>query len=467
MTKCLVFFCLIFFSAICISAQNENISMLNKQTENLLIATEYPTFSYALPTWQKSAEQILSSSSEPWETDLLNHVVADDVELWYTVWSSQRRNIFLWVMRTTGNEGTQEVHAFADDISLSKKSHSPKLVVCNDYEGLCGFSVVDSITDDVFLSVADLKSRAALKVISDVNSTAERKEVAETILKDRLGRSADALLSDLSGMPSLAVCEDERNNTRIITYMVANKDFTSHCGGWVVSVGRKNKKIVSPLTDVTSRISRPEQATLSSKAWYGAIYTQMIPFKKNKKQYYLLTGFKGADLSVKTRVIDVMTVNNGVVTFGAKVFRHPKATYSRRIFQYSTHASMNFFLDKKSGMLVFDHLEPSDPLMAGQPAFYGPDLSYDAYMYDEGVWKFQSDIEITEQMGAKPNKEIVSAQSEQIKSNAPKRQNGYQSGSASGKSSSSSRSSSGSSSSKSSWFDKGKGNNAPNIRNRR
>lgn len=57
-------------------------------------------------------------------------------------------------------------------------------------------------------------------------------------------------------------------------------------------------------------------------------------------------------------------------------------------------------------MIVLDHLEPSERVLAGQPSYYGPDLSYDAYLMTAAGWKYQNDIQITIEKGAEPNSEV-------------------------------------------------------------
>lgn len=136
--------------------------------------------------------------------------------------------------------------------------------------------------------------------------------------------------------------------------------------------------------------------------------------------------------------------------------------------------------DEKSRIIVMDHLEPAQRLMVGHPEFYGPDLSYDAYVLTDDGWEFQSDIQVTEEEGAVPNdddgaspaddfelpqgnsRRAVNVGSQQPQS--PKVRKSSGSSSWSGRSSHSSRRNK--SSSVNSWFDKGKGNSAPNIRRR-
>ncbi|MBQ3634271.1 MAG: hypothetical protein II951_01455 [Bacteroidales bacterium] len=432
-------------------------------TSSVMMAGDYNELSFRIPAWQNVVEKLLTARDT---LPYFQSLELSDYKLYYHVWESKNRRMLLWaVSAKTGENGLMPTSlAFSDNLAMMKSRGAQKVIVRPSYnDGLCGFEVADSVSGNVMLYVPDVECRISLNVLGSIEYPDSVKMEAERVMNDRMGKAPNVLSGDLSGMQGFSVCRDEETDVTVITYMDSHKDFTSHCGGWIVSRPKKNRLAIARLQDCTERIGKPEQSTLSNKAWYGALYTKIVPFKKGRKQYYLLSGFKSVDPQVKTRVLDVMQVNGSNVTFGYAVFKHPKSTYKRRVFKYSARASMNVFVDEQSGMIVFDHLEPSDPLLTGQYSYYGPDLSYDAYLYDDGVWKFQTDIQITREKGAEPNKEVGRTQSDMITSNGQKRTNGYKGG-ATGKGFNS-RGAEGQSRS-SSWFDKGKGNSAPNIRKR-
>ncbi len=63
---------------------------------------------------------------------------------------------------------------------------------------------------------------------------------------------------------------------------------------------------------------------------------------------------------------------------------------------------MSLKLDPSEQRIVFDHLSPTKPELAGQPAFNGPDLSYDAYRWEKGQWLFQRDVDARDLDMTKP-----------------------------------------------------------------
>ena len=44
--------------------------------------------------------------------------------------------------------------------------------------------------------------------------------------------------------------------------------------------------------------------------------------------------------------------------------------------------------------IVLDHLSPTRPELAGQPAYMAPDMSFDSYTWDKGRWRLERDIDL-------------------------------------------------------------------------
>lgn len=451
-------------------------------TLSLLRSADAPAFSYALPQWQQASGDLLSQVPDSvltqWAPAGLQRVDLPTQTLWCGLWQRANRVRLVW-MACRPDVDERRIAAFADQFLCPDTT----LTIRGTADGR--LSVVDAKGDERY-AIPNVLCRLCFSTLTNLKFSAEAKERDEGLLR-KCVKTNSALLTDpfVSGWPEAQVCDDPDGNVRMVTYLVANKDFSSHCGGWLVRFGRKGKLTVNALNDASDKIGQPEQAVLNCNKWYGAVYTAMIPFSMGHNQCYVLVGFKGADVSVKRRVLDVLSINGNSVSFGAKAFVHPTATYRRRIFTYSNQASMQIFQDPESGMIVMDHLEPSDRLMVGQFAYYGPDLSYDAYKLDGDAWVFQSDIQVTVEKGAKPNKSgaTMSELAESIQPadqrragtsigwGAADRQSGKKaSQTRSNKSSRSSgssynsrqsRSSSSSNSRGNAWFNKGKGNSSP------
>jgi hypothetical protein len=67
---------------------------------------------------------------------------------------------------------------------------------------------------------------------------------------------------------------------------------------------------------------------------------------------------------------------------------------NRIIFEFNERVQVTLEYNEVMKMIVFDHLSPSRPSLEGQYQFYGPDFSYDGLLFEDGIWKHYSDIQI-------------------------------------------------------------------------
>lgn len=459
-------------------------------TERFLSSADAAQLSFDGPRWAAAVESFLAVASDSSVAAFRPSCVRrfdlnEGCVAWAALWQRGGKARLVWfavsgICKPDGgfpDDGLRRSAAFVDDVGGSDSLLS---VIPVERDGLAGLAVAREGRETLF-SVPDVPSRMALRIMTGVSFSDGEKEAAESLFRSRISSAKATLAADLSGFPELTFCDSPDSRLRTVTYMVSHFDFTSHCGGWIVVRPKRGEASLFPLSDATAKIGQPDQAILTPSSWYGAIYSDIIQFRNDRTDYYALVGYKGATPTVKTRVLDVAAVgSDGKPVFGAKVFRHPKMSYRRRIFQYSAKSSMVIRYDEKSRIIVMDHLEPAQRLMVGHPEFYGPDLSYDAYVLTDDGWEFQSDIQVTEEEGAVPNEDDGSSPADDFElpqgssrravnvgsqqPQSPKVRKSSGSSSWSGRSSHSSRRNK--SSSVNSWFDKGKGNSAPNIRKR-
>ncbi len=179
---------------------------------------------------------------------------------------------------------------------------------------------------------------------------------------------------------------------KVCTYNIQKDGFKQVFYGAVIING--DKFVVKPLTDVSENIKSPERSTLSDKKWYGAIYLDLVETHAGNKTYYTLLGYKGHDEFSKTRVLDVLLVQNGRLRFGSPIFKTDRITRNRIVFEYSAKATMMLRYDANEKMIVFDNLAPADPMFRGVYQYYGPDFSYNAFKFTKGVWELKKDIDL-------------------------------------------------------------------------
>ncbi|HVN59337.1 MAG TPA: hypothetical protein VMT63_13640 [Bacteroidales bacterium] len=131
----------------------------------------------------------------------------------------------------------------------------------------------------------------------------------------------------------------------------------------------------------------------TQKNWYGALYYEARPFEHLGATRYLLLGIDYGNPQLTRKVIDVITFSPDSISFGCKCFSDGKTIKSRVVFEYASTAVMS--LKFESGrQIVFDHLSPIMPKYQDNRQYYGPDFSFDSFIFDGGLWKYKADIDI-------------------------------------------------------------------------
>jgi len=188
---------------------------------------------------------------------------------------------------------------------------------------------------------------------------------------------------------------------RLFTWNIAYADGHHRFEGLLLVQDRK-RRVLYELRDMTGTIGSPTSVELGPDNWYGALYYDVVSTSNGGRHYYTLLGWKGYSAVETRKVMEVLSFKGGVPRFGAPLFGEGRAKRQREVFGYSFQASMSLRWDAAAERIVLDHLSPMRPDLEGQAAFYGPDLSYDAYRWDKGRWSFQRDIDARGSGPAKP-----------------------------------------------------------------
>jgi hypothetical protein len=132
-------------------------------------------------------------------------------------------------------------------------------------------------------------------------------------------------------------------------------------------------------------------------SWFPACYYEIVEERKEEK--YIVLGWNPYSLLTQYKVVEVLSFKDCEPVFGHPVFvaEDEQDTVSRVIFNYSAKASMLLKTEKMrwKKMIISDNLVPSDPDFEGVYEFYGPDGSYNGYVYDGGLWHYMSDVDIS------------------------------------------------------------------------
>ena len=126
--------------------------------------------------------------------------------------------------------------------------------------------------------------------------------------------------------------------------------------------------------------------------WYGALYYEIRSQIIDGVKCWILLGINYSNPLITKKVIDVIRFTDDGIILGSNIFSSPEGLQAREVFQYSADATMTLrFTDDKT--IVFDHLVPFSPDLEGKLEYYGPDFSYDAFIFEDGIWTFKLDVD--------------------------------------------------------------------------
>ncbi len=210
--------------------------------------------------------------------------------------------------------------------------------------------------------------------------------------------SPEAFSRDFSTVP-LSRVDAPDGKFRLFTWNVPMEDGSHHFEGLLL-VRNGKKAAVIELHDQTGSLGVPERTALGSDRWYGALYYAVIPVKSGGKVLYTLLGWKGFSKVEVRKVVEVLSFKGATPRFGAEVFevldakgKPERVRKSRLVFGFNFQVSMSLKWDEASARIICDHLSPSRQDLNGQWPFYGPDMSYDAYVWERNHWAYQRDID--------------------------------------------------------------------------
>lgn len=251
---------------------------------------------------------------------------------------------------------------------------------------------VPSIPDTVLAQRVHELSQAPTDTLAVSASDRLKQELIVALKAD------GAFTRDFNGVP-LSRVDAPDGKFRLFTWNIPLAD-GSHRFEGLLLVRDKGKTAVVELHDATAALGTPERSQEGADRWYGALYYAVIPVKRGGKTLYTLLGWKGYSRVETRKVVEVLSFKGTAPRFGAELFdaleahgKPARVRKSRLIFGFNFQVSMSLKWDAANTRIVCDHLSPSRPDLEGQWPFHGPDMSYDAYVWEKNHWAYQRDID--------------------------------------------------------------------------
>ena len=192
---------------------------------------------------------------------------------------------------------------------------------------------------------------------------------------------------------SVSVLQPEDKSFRIFTWTKPRINLSAYSYfGFIQKYDKVKKELkVFPLEEMIGDSENINAKKLSTDKWYGAIYYEIIPVKKNGKNYYTLLGWKGNNPLTTKKLIDVLYFNGDKPMFGYPIFKAEKGYTNRLIFEFAAEAMMSLRYEPSKKMIVFDRIVSSSESSASSS---GPSGVYDAFKFEKGRWLLLKDIDV-------------------------------------------------------------------------
>lgn len=192
-------------------------------------------------------------------------------------------------------------------------------------------------------------------------------------------------------LKTIGIIDSPDKNFRIVNWNVQLEDESNLFFGFIVRKGNKKKNKIIELINKNIVYEMPTDVIQESN-WYGALYYKIIPSKKGKKDMYTILGWRSNGNISYMKLIDVLQINGNHIKLGANIFQTKSEKLKRIVLEYSKKASVTVRYEPKLERIVFDHLSPESPSMKGLYEYYIPDMSYDAYIFENENWVLKEDV---------------------------------------------------------------------------
>jgi hypothetical protein len=138
-------------------------------------------------------------------------------------------------------------------------------------------------------------------------------------------------------------------------------------------------------------------STYNESNWYGALYYDLRPFIVENRHCWVLLGIDYGNYEISRKIIEVLSFSpEDSIVFGRKWFSSGNEIKYRDVFEYASNAMMSLRF-KSENSIIFDHLVPFSSTHKDDHRYYGPDFSFDAYNFENGLWKLTLNVDARNQ----------------------------------------------------------------------
>ena len=211
-----------------------------------------------------------------------------------------------------------------------------------------------------------------------------------TVLKheDSFRYPFDSLQTDISKV----VSPDGR--VRIFTWFTVGDAGNYRYFGYLQYNDKQAQKVrLFELNDNGANVENYDNMTLTPQNWRGMLYYGIVEKKHQGELIYTLLGWDGCGLYTTRKIVEPLTfTDKGQPRFGKSMIKVGRKKMKRLVFEYNKRATMMIQYDENLDLIVLDHLAVMGTQDTSNPLFLGPDMSYDALKFEDGMWFYQTNI---------------------------------------------------------------------------
>ena len=252
------------------------------------------------------------------------------------------------------------------------------------------FSQICFAQKDLFIQAENRISELSEVVYAAKNDTLKLQANAELIDEMyQLISHKKSLRYTFTKLDHISILEPKDKQFRIITWALQYENQLVQYFGFIHYYDKKQRaQVVHRLRDRSHLQENVEIKTFKTDNWFGALYYELIENEYNDRTYYTLLAWDGNDSKTNKKIIDVLWFDNKKTPlFGAPLFVSKSGIKNRYVMEFNELASVTLEYKAKSGIILFDDLQPVDGESTRIKSAIVPTLNYNGFMFKKGKWK--------------------------------------------------------------------------------
>lgn len=243
--------------------------------------------------------------------------------------------------------------------------------------------LVDSISSWSLTLIKDTVAVHRVEALRKLESTLDKELVAN--------KNLNIVAGEIEGVSKV---KSEDGRIGLISFVIYRNENDYGYLGYIIDYSSKtaqkliDKSVNQISDDEVFNLRKPDN-------WWGAIYYDI---HKLDKDVYLLFGYDSYSLFEQMKIIDVLDLSGGQITFGKPVFGKEGQSHRMRtnrfFYRYSAMTSAKLNYDQDLQMIVMDHLEEIKSPYKDIGMMSVPDGTMSGYRIEDGMCNYVDRVDI-------------------------------------------------------------------------